>query len=190
MLHLPPNFAQVVPGLWRSGSPTYLSDSARHEFARRTGLKTVVRLADEEDDLSWPSGVIATSLPGVKPVMTRAMWRRWRRLLDDRSFWPILFHCHFGAERTGVYAAHAEAHLRVKPSVSRARLQKHGETLWSRDRDMADLDHLMRSCKALRRTGDVLSDSEVARFLGADPATLDAELEAETSWRPTPPFRS
>lgn len=195
MIVFPPNFAQVVPGLTRSGTPVdFLSSAKRRAFAEALGLRTVVRLVEEEPDVSWAPGVLATSLPAVKPVMTRTMWARWRELLEDQSRWPIHFYCHMGAERTGVYAAHAETYLGHRKSKVRARLHKHGETFWSRDRDVADRQHLLDSLRSLRRTGDVLDDDRVAEFLrrryAVSGVAPDAWVESEVGWTPRPPFKN
>ena len=198
MITFPPNFGQVAPGLMRSGSPTYMTSIERRRFADAVGLRTVVRLADEEPNVSWPSGVVATSLPSIKPVMTRVMWRRWKEFLQDKSNWPILVHCHAGAERTGVYVAHAEILLGQDLWRVMARLQKHGEGFWRRSGDIPDLAHLRQSLEHLQDKGDVLPDKAIIAYMGLGgdeldrrhAATLDAFIESDTNWTPRAPFRS
>ncbi len=183
MLTFPPNFAQVVPGLYRSGSPgIYLSRAQRGELVQALDLLTVVRLSGEEPDASWPAGVRVTSLPGVKPVMTRAMFKRWKKELKRGL--PLLVHCHMGAERTGVYVAHAEVMFGLPMDQIMSRLRKHSEGYWRRPSDRKALGHLRRSLLCLRETGDVLSDEEIASFLDLDPEVLDEDLNEAARWEP------
>jgi len=160
-----------------------MPERARARFAQAIGLKTVVRLSGEEGDATWPRGVRAMSLPGLRPVMSRQMWGRWKAILEDRSNWPILVHCRMGAERTGVYVAHAETWLKIPREIVRGRLQKYGEGFWPPNRDLYHLHHSLRDLEGL---GDVLPDEDVRRFLRIDDyEDLDDYINDQAEWSPS-----
>src|SRR5262245_49055740 len=106
---LGPNFRTVLPGqVYRSGQ---LSPAQLNGYARRHGIRTVVNLRGPCPPMSWYRGQAeataeldiaqedvsfsATRMPSTDSI---------RQLIEvlDRCEYPILLHCHQGADRTGL----------------------------------------------------------------------------------------
>jgi protein tyrosine/serine phosphatase len=121
------NFRTVLPGaVYRCAQP---SARALERAIRKHGIRTVVNLRGCCPTAAWyldearatgrldvaqeDVGLSATRLPSVVGV---------RQLLDviDHSEYPILFHCHQGADRTGLAAVMAVL-LRTDASLAEAR---------------------------------------------------------------------
>jgi hypothetical protein len=136
-----PNFHAVVPGkVYRCAQP---SGPRLERWVRRYGIRTVVNLRGCCDPSPWyleearaagrldvsleDLGFSAARLPSVLSL---------RQLVEvlDRSEYPILLHCHKGADRTGMASAvflllHtdasvAEARLQLRPLYGHLRLGK------------------------------------------------------------------
>jgi protein tyrosine/serine phosphatase len=107
-----PNFHTVIPGAaYRAAQP---SAAGLERLIRRLGVRTVVNLRGCCDPLPWyleqcrvtnrlnvsqeDLGFSASRLPSTVTM---------RQLIDvlDRSEYPILFHCHKGADRSGMASA-------------------------------------------------------------------------------------
>jgi protein tyrosine phosphatase (PTP) superfamily phosphohydrolase (DUF442 family) len=124
---LGPNFHTVLPGqVYRSGQP---SPARLERLVRQLGIRTVVnlrgccldqpwyraqceaahRLGIAQEDLGFSAG----RLPPTPTV---------RQLIEvlDRADYPILLHCHQGADRTGM-AAVAAVLLRTDATLEEAR---------------------------------------------------------------------
>jgi protein tyrosine/serine phosphatase len=124
---LSPNFHTVLPGaVYRSGQP---SPARLERLVRELGIRTVVnlrgccpeqpwyraqcevvnRLGIGQEDLGFSAG----RLPSTQTM---------RQLIEvlDRAEYPILLHCHQGADRTGM-AAVAAVILRTNATLAEAR---------------------------------------------------------------------
>mgnify|MGYP001593205509 CR=1 FL=1 len=157
----PRNFGVVVPGmLYRSASPLTMGMEARERFARRLGLRTVVNVAEEEPDSTWPLGVLTLHLPGEKQ-MTQPAWEVWKGILLLKKRWPMLVHCHAGVERTGSYIAHAMVFLGLSLEDAIRSTIEHGSWehgfLWT----VPELRILRASLQRLEIDGDVLALDEM-----------------------------
>jgi hypothetical protein len=123
------NFHSVIPGeVYRSAQ---LSASALERFLREKHIHTIINLRGCCDPEEWyldegrvalrnnvsleDLGFSAGRLPSVITL---------RQLLEaiDRSDYPILFHCHKGADRTGMASAIALL-LRTDAPLEKARAQ-------------------------------------------------------------------
>lgn len=109
------NFAVLQPGrIYRSGQ---MSPSALLRTLREHQIKTVLNLRGPNPRESWYRDEIATTLAaGATQVdlplsscvwMSRIQLRTFIRVLDTCEY-PVLFHCAWGSERTGLAAAIAE----------------------------------------------------------------------------------
>jgi hypothetical protein len=126
---LGPNFHTVIPGqVYRSAQ---LSASALDRFIRSKHIRTVVNLRGCCDPEPWyldegrvtmrgdvsmeDLGFSASRLPSTVTI---------RQLVEviDHSDYPILFHCHKGADRTGMASAMALL-LRTDTPLAEAREQ-------------------------------------------------------------------
>jgi protein tyrosine phosphatase (PTP) superfamily phosphohydrolase (DUF442 family) len=124
-----PNFHTLVPGaVYRSAQP---SGPGLEKLIRKLGIRTVINLRGCCDPLPWylaeaqvanrfnisleDVSMSANRLPSV-PVV--------RQLIEilERSEYPILFHCHKGADRTGLVST-LTLLLRSDTSLAEARKQ-------------------------------------------------------------------
>jgi protein tyrosine phosphatase (PTP) superfamily phosphohydrolase (DUF442 family) len=97
------NFGRVDDGVLRCAQPT----AQGCEGARRLGVRTVLNLRSEHDDVSVLAG---TGLSRVHVPM-----RQWHvderkvaaalRVLSDPALRPVLVHCQEGRDRTGLVVA-------------------------------------------------------------------------------------
>jgi protein tyrosine/serine phosphatase len=108
------NFGIVIPGrVYRSAQPSASLAKAIREF----GIKTVLNLRGSNPDQSWyrpeREATIASGATLVDFPMSSDQWlsvEQARALLDtlDSCEYPILVHCEWGAERTGLVSAICE----------------------------------------------------------------------------------
>lgn len=109
------NFGTVVPErIYRSGQPTpvFLSRAIRDHR-----IRTVLNLRGSNPDQAWYRGereaTLAAGATQVDFPMSSDQWLshdQARTLLEilDRAEYPILIHCEWGAERTGLVSAICE----------------------------------------------------------------------------------
>jgi protein tyrosine/serine phosphatase len=100
-----PNFHQVSPGIWRSGQPT----QAGFAELKRLGIRTVLDLrllSDEDDRLAAKAGLKVKHVP-MDGILSPSFEQVDRALavLGDPANRPILVHCRYGRDRTGVTVA-------------------------------------------------------------------------------------
>jgi len=109
------NFGQVQPGrVYRAGQ---MPATALARTLRANRIKTVLNLRGSNPGDAWyPGEVAATNAAGATQVdvamssciwMSRAQLRALVRALDTAEY-PLLIHCAWGSERTGLVAAFAE----------------------------------------------------------------------------------
>lgn len=106
------NYGTVVPGrIYRSAQP---SASGLTRVLKRDGIKTVLNLRGANPDQAWyRSETLATIAAGSTQIdfpMSSDQWlsrEQATALLEifDTADYPILVHCEWGAERTGLVAA-------------------------------------------------------------------------------------
>lgn len=106
------NYGTVVPGrTYRAAQPTA---SGLVRAVRRDGIKTVLNLRGTNPDQAWyareKAATLASGATQVDFAMSSDQWlsrEQARTLLDilDASEYPMLVHCEWGAERTGLVAA-------------------------------------------------------------------------------------
>ena len=106
------NFGAVLPGLvYRSAQPSPKSLAAT---IKSKGIKTILNLRGANPEQAWYSGEAqATLSAGATQVdfpMSSDQWlsrEQARALLDvlDSCEYPLMIHCEWGAERTGLVAA-------------------------------------------------------------------------------------
>jgi protein tyrosine phosphatase (PTP) superfamily phosphohydrolase (DUF442 family) len=123
------NFGTVQDGrVYRSGQ---MPARALARTIRREGIKTVLNLRGSNPDQPWYRAERAATLgAGATQVdmslasdlwLSRAQARTLVRVLDTSEY-PILIHCEWGSERTGLASAVAEL-LRPGGSLAEARRQ-------------------------------------------------------------------
>jgi hypothetical protein len=123
------NFGVVVPGrFYRSAQ---LSPSALGRIISRNGIKAVLNLRGCNPDPWYRAERAATLAAGAIQVdvpmasdqwLSRDQARTLVEVLSAREFYPILIHCEWGAERTGLASAFAEL-LREGGTLAGARAQ-------------------------------------------------------------------
>ncbi|KAI9801304.1 MAG: hypothetical protein M1833_002874 [Piccolia ochrophora] len=135
------NFAEVVPGIYRSGFPK----SENFDHLKKLSLKTILTLVPEEYPASNVSFMQEHSiqhfqipLPGKKEPFGKNVTESIDvalKLLLDRANHPILIHCNQGKHRTGCVAGCFRKLLAwdLLPVVSEYRLHA---GLKVRDRDL------------------------------------------------------
>jgi protein tyrosine phosphatase (PTP) superfamily phosphohydrolase (DUF442 family) len=123
------NFGVVQPGrIYRSGQ---MPRAVLARTLREQGIKTVLNLRGSNSRDAWyRDEVAATNAAGATQVdvaMSSCLWmsrdqlRALVRVLDQAEY-PLLVHCSWGSERTGLVSAFAEL-LRPGGSLSDARAQ-------------------------------------------------------------------
>jgi len=102
------NFDVVVPGkIYRSGQP---GPDQLESWIDRYGLKTILvlkpALRPYEREIAARRGVaIHHIVVSTRQDMPEEQWQLIKALLTDERNFPILFHCHSGADKTGLVAA-------------------------------------------------------------------------------------
>jgi protein tyrosine phosphatase (PTP) superfamily phosphohydrolase (DUF442 family) len=106
------NYGTVVPGrIFRAAQP---SPKLLATAIKRDGIKTVLNLRGANPDQSWydreKTATLAAGATQLDFPMSSDQWlsrEQSRTLLDilDSCEYPILIHCEWGAERTGLVAA-------------------------------------------------------------------------------------
>ncbi len=106
------NYGTVVPGrIYRAAQP---SASGLTRSVRRDAIKTVLNLRGANPDQAWyrseKEATLASGATQVDFPMSSDQWlsrEQATTLLEvlDGSDYPILIHCEWGAERTGLIAA-------------------------------------------------------------------------------------
>jgi protein tyrosine phosphatase (PTP) superfamily phosphohydrolase (DUF442 family) len=109
---LPPDvrisrFSVVAEGIYRGGQP----NEAGFSFLKEQGIKTIINLRAEDNE-----GALVKKL-GMKyfhiPIRLIFPWSKvpqdaivkYFELINNPDNYPIFFHCHRGADRTGALAA-------------------------------------------------------------------------------------
>jgi hypothetical protein len=161
------NFGQVQPGrIYRSGQ---MPATALADTVRANRIKTVLNLrgfnpayAWYRDEVAATNGVLATQVDIAMSSclwMSRAQLRALVRTLDHAEY-PMLIHCAWGSERTGLVSAFAEL-LRSGSTLDDARAQFSIRHLFVRVNDgkvMAEhLDQYENWLRALGRRHDPAS---------------------------------
>jgi hypothetical protein len=123
------NVGVVVPGrFYRSAQ---LTPEALTHLIDRDGIKTVLNLRGSNPDPWYRAERAATLAAGAIQVdvpmasdqwLSRDQARTLVEVLDTKLLYPILIHCEWGAERTGLVAAFAEL-LREGGTLALARAQ-------------------------------------------------------------------
>lgn len=123
------NFGQVEPGsLYRSGQ---MPASALAQTIRERGIKTVLNLRGSNPSEAWYRDELLTTLDEgashIDIAMSSCLWMsraQLRTLVDtlEKSDYPLLIHCAWGSERTGLASAFAEL-LRPGRTLDDARAQ-------------------------------------------------------------------
>lgn len=123
------NFGTVQPGrIYRSGQ---MPAHALARTLRNYGIKTVLNLRGVNPSLAWyPAERETTLKAGATQIdipMSSCLWMsrvQLRTLIDalETAEYPLLVHCAWGAERTGLVSAFAEL-LRPGASLADARAQ-------------------------------------------------------------------
>lgn len=99
------NFAQVVPGVYRSAQPMY---SYEYNWLKQyPGIKTIVNLRDDshrDDNFSLRRfNVITLDIPDHH-CPNEEQQRTFNAILNDPSNYPILIHCEHGHGRTSTFS--------------------------------------------------------------------------------------
>ena len=123
------NFDAIRPGaLYRSGQ---MPAKALTETLRKHGIRTVLNLRGENPDQPWyraeRTAVLSEGATLVDVPMSSSEWisrAQLRAVIDvlDTYERPILMHCQWGSERTGLVATFAEL-LRPGATLGEARAQ-------------------------------------------------------------------
>ncbi|MCX5789731.1 MAG: dual specificity protein phosphatase family protein, partial [Elusimicrobia bacterium] len=100
-----PDFAQVSPGVYRSGQPTQQGIA---QLAAK-GIKTVLKLNnDAPAESNWASAAgidLVARLMSNQAAPTFAQVDDALAVVNDAARQPVLVHCHLGHDRTGVVIA-------------------------------------------------------------------------------------
>ena len=103
-----PRFCIIDDGVYRGGQPT----AKGFQFLAQNGIKTVINLRAEDNSESSivpQLGMQYVQIPvdEVRPwsVIPPAAVAKFFDVVNNRENYPIFFHCHRGADRTGTLAA-------------------------------------------------------------------------------------
>lgn len=102
------NFDTVVPGkIYRSGQPTA---PQLEEWIDRYDLKTILvlkpTLRPYEKEIAEKRGLnLHHIIVSTKQGLPEDQWQRIRGILTDEQNFPLLLHCHAGADKTGTVTA-------------------------------------------------------------------------------------
>lgn len=102
------NFDAVVPGkIYRSGQP---GPAQLASWIDRYGLKTILvlkpTLRPYEQEIATQHGVrLHHIVVSTRQGMPEEQWQQIKAILTDEQNYPLLFHCHSGADKTGLVAA-------------------------------------------------------------------------------------
>lgn len=169
------NFGTVEPGrVYRSAQ---LDAGAIGRAIREHGIKTVLNLRGPNPDQAWyREEVAATVASGATQVDVPLASDQWlsraqaATLLDllGRVEYPILIHCEFGAERTGMVSAFVEL-LKPGGTLADARAQFSIRYLFLPVKDgLVMLGHVDRYESWLRDHGLAHTPDQFRRWLSSD----------------------
>jgi len=102
------NFDTVVPGrIYRSGQP---GASQLEEWIDRYDLKTILvlkpTLRPYEKEIAERRGLnLHHIVVSTKQGLPEDQWQRIKGILTDEQNFPLLLHCHAGADKTGTVTA-------------------------------------------------------------------------------------
>lgn len=102
------NFDTVVPGkIYRSGQP---GPAQLASWISRYGLKTILvlkpTLRPYEQEIAARHGVrLHHIVVSTREGMPEEKWQQIKAILTDERNYPLLFHCHSGADKTGLVTA-------------------------------------------------------------------------------------
>ena len=102
-----PRFTMMADGLYRGGQPKELG----FEFLKQKGIKTVVNLRLENDEAGMVEKLgmnyIHIPVDDIRPWtrIPEAAVAKYFEIINNPANYPIFFHCHRGADRTGQMAA-------------------------------------------------------------------------------------
>ncbi|MEW6444317.1 MAG: tyrosine-protein phosphatase [bacterium] len=102
------NFDTVVPGkIYRSGQP---GAAQLEEWIAKYRLRTIVvlkpTLRPYEQALAQKHGLnLHHIVVSTKKGLPESQWQQIRQIVTDERNFPLLLHCHSGADKTGVVTA-------------------------------------------------------------------------------------
>jgi protein tyrosine/serine phosphatase len=102
------NFGTIREGkIYRSGQP---GESQLERWIKKYHLKTIIvlkpTLRREEIEIAERYGVIVHHIPmSSYHGPSEEQWQRILALLADEQNFPLLYHCHRGADKTGIITA-------------------------------------------------------------------------------------
>jgi protein tyrosine/serine phosphatase len=102
------NFGTIQEGkIYRSGQPR---EAQLERWIRKYHLRTIIvlkpTLEDPEIEMAQRYGVKVHHIPlGSHHGPSEAQWQRILALLTDEQNFPLLYHCHKGADKTGIITA-------------------------------------------------------------------------------------
>lgn len=168
------NFGVIVPG--RSYRAGQMSSAMLGGIVRVHGVKTVLNLRGSNPDQAWYRAErAATTAAGATQVdvsmsscewMSRAQLRAVIRVLDTCEY-PLLVHCQWGSERTGLISAFAEL-LRPGSTLEDAWRQFSARYLYVRARDGKVMaEHLDQYAAWLKARGATHAPEQFRRWVDA-----------------------
>jgi protein tyrosine/serine phosphatase len=119
------NFSIVQEGkLYRSGQPTKLQ---LERWIRKYHFRTIIvlkpTLRRHEVEIAERHGVTLHHIPlGTNQGPSEEQWQRILALLTNEQNFPLLFHCHGGADKTGIITAMYRVEIQHWP-LSKAMLE-------------------------------------------------------------------
>jgi protein tyrosine phosphatase (PTP) superfamily phosphohydrolase (DUF442 family) len=166
------NFGQVLPGaIFRSGQ---MPPSALAQTIREHGIKTVLNLRGSNPSDAWYRNELAATLDNgathVDVAMSSCLWisrAQLHALVErlEKSERPLLIHCAWGSERTGLTSAFA-ALLRPGGTLDDARAQFSIRYLFVRMNDGKVMaEHLDQYESWLHRIGLTHSPANFKRWV-------------------------
>jgi protein tyrosine phosphatase (PTP) superfamily phosphohydrolase (DUF442 family) len=166
------NFGPVEPGkVYRSGQ---MPASAIGQTIRERGIKTVLNLRGSNPSDSWYRDELATTLDHgashIDIAMSSCLWMsraQLRTLVEtlEKSERPLLIHCAWGSERTGLTSAFVEL-LRPGGTLDDARAQFSIRYLFVRANDGKVMaEHLDQYERWLQQQGATHSPANFKRWV-------------------------